>query len=96
MITSAHPIGFVREGKALTIRYDSALYDRPEESRARRKAQGFETTANGVDEAKARGLKREVTVDLVVVDVVRDILNDLVGLRTGSALSIVNRRHGTS
>jgi hypothetical protein len=78
----------------LTIGNDGALDDRSKDLGALREAQGLKTTTNSVDQAKASGLEGEVRLDLVVVNIVGNVDQDLVGLWANSGLSVVGR-HGS-
>ena len=76
---------------ALTVGDYGAFDDRAEQVPAlRRNTQAFEATADGVDQTQTRGLPCEVRVDLVLVHVVCDVLEDLVGLWTDGRLSAVS------
>lgn len=78
----------------LTVGNNGALNNRPKDFGALREAQGLEATTNGVDQAKASSLEGEVRLDLVVVNIVGNVDQDLVGLWANSGLSVVCR-HGS-
>lgn len=80
----------------LTVWYDSPLYNGPEQFRAVWETKGLETAPYGVDEAEPRCLKRDGGVDLVVVHIVRDVDEDLVGLWTFSGLGETGHRSCSS
>lgn len=82
--------GFGRREVVLTVGDYGALDDGAKQVPTLGETQAFETTAEGVNQTQARGLPCKVRVDLVVVHVVRDVLNDLVGLRTDGRLSVVS------
>ena len=79
---------------ALTIGDYGALDDGTKQVPTLGKTQAFEATAEGVDQTQTCGLPCKVRIDLVVMHVVRDDLDDLVGLRTDGRLSVVSG-HGT-
>ncbi len=63
-----------------TVRHDSPLDNWAELGRAVGEPQSLKPTPDGVDQAESRGLERELRLDLVVVHIVSNVLEDLVGL----------------
>lgn len=86
--------GFGRREVVLTVGDYGALDDGAEQVPTLGETQAFETTADGINQTETCGLPCEVRLDLEVVHVVRDVLDDLVGLRTDGRLSVVSG-HGT-
>jgi hypothetical protein len=84
----------VSSGNLGTVRNNSSFNYRSKKFGALRETQPLEATTNGIDKTKTSRLIRERGVDLVVMDIVRDILENLVGVRTNGRLSVV-RRHVT-
>ena len=83
--------GFRRREVALTVGDCGALDDGAKQVLTLGgNSQAFETTAEGVKQTQTCGLPRKVRLDLVVVHVVRDGLDDFVGLRTDGRLSVVS------
>jgi hypothetical protein len=80
--------------RVLTIGHNRSVHDGSEDLGALGESQSLETTANGVNQAQPGGLESERGLDLVVVDIVGDVLEDLVGLRTNSGFTVVGR-HGS-
>ena len=82
--------GFGRREVALTVGDCGALDDGAEQVPTLGETQAFETTAEGVNQTQTCGLPCNVRLDLVVVHVVRDVLDDLVGIRTDGRFSVVS------
>lgn len=78
------------EGKR-TIRNNCALNNRAQKLGALREPKSFESTSNGVDKAESCSLVREVGLDLVVVDIICNVLQNLVGFGPSGGLSSVSR-----
>lgn len=75
----------------LTVGDNGPFNDWAQKLRAVREAEGLETTSNGVNETQPGGLEGKIGVDLVVVNIVCDILEDLIRLRTQSRFSCMGR-----
>jgi len=72
-----------------TIWYNRPLDDGPKELCALWEPQSFESTSNGIDKAKSGSLEREIRIDLVVVHVVGNILENLVGFWSNGRFTTV-------
>jgi hypothetical protein len=86
--------GLGRREVVLTVGDYGALDDGAEQVLTLGETQAFETTTDGINQTETCGLPCKVRLDLVVVHVVRDVLDDLVGLGTDGRLSVVGG-HGT-
>src|SRR6185369_4682614 len=65
-------------GHARAMLDGGARHQRPEQLGARRQAQRLETAAEAVDQTVMRGLECKHAFDRVMLNVIRDIGNDLV------------------
>jgi hypothetical protein len=74
-----------------TIRNNGALYDRTQKLGTLGKAKCFETTADGINQAKPSSLESEWRVDSIAVDVISNVLENLVGLWTEGRFTLVGR-----
>ena len=71
------------------VRDHGTLHDGSQEFSALGEPQGFEPTADRVDEAEPGGLEGKLRVDLVVVNIVGNVLEDLVGLWADGRFAVV-------
>ena len=78
----------------LTVGHNRSLHNGAEDLGALGEAQSLETTTNGVNQAQPSGLESQGRLDIVAVDIVGDVLEDLVGLRTNGGFAVVGR-HGS-
>jgi hypothetical protein len=76
-----------------TIRNNGALYDRAQKLGTLRKTKSFEATADSINQAEPSRLESKLRVDFVVVDIIGNVLDNLVGLWTESRFTLVGR-HG--
>ena len=65
-----------------TIRYNRAFYDGPKQAGACGETESLKTAPDSVNQAETGSLKCKRRIDLVVMDIVSDILENLVWLRT--------------
>lgn len=74
-----------------TIRDNSTFYHGTKQLCALREPQTLESAADCVDQAEPGRLESKLGVDSIVVDIVRNVREDLVRLRTKGGLSVVSR-----